>query len=80
MFMKGINSVVVCESERLDDPAEFNKRAQTAKLLLQALKCPIQTNPSNTAVQLVLSLPHYTYCHDFVEGEVWVFCVRFYLV
>lgn len=80
MFMKGINSVVVCESERLDDPAEFNKRAQTAKLLLQALKCPIQANPSNTAVQLVLSLPHYTYCHDFVEGEVWVFCVRFYLV
>lgn len=78
--MKGINSVVVCESERLDDPAEFNKRAQTAKLLLQALKCLIQTNPSNTAVQLVLSLPHYTYCHDFVEGEVWVFCVRFYLV
>lgn len=72
--------MVVCESERLDDPAEFNKRAQTAKLLLQALKCPIQANPSNTAVQLVLNLPHYTYCHDFVEGEVWVFCVRFYLV
>lgn len=67
MFMKRINSVVVCESERLDDPAEFNKGAQTAKLLLQALKCPIQTNPSNTAAQLVLSLPHCTYFHHFVE-------------
>lgn len=72
--------MVVCESERLDDPAEFNKGAQTAKLLLQALKCLIQTNPRHAAVQLVLSLPHCTYFHDFVESEAWILCVRFYLV
>lgn len=77
--MKRINSVVVCENKRLDDPEEFNTGAQTAKLLFQALKCPIQTNPSNTAVQLVLSLPHCVYFHGFAKGEVWMLCVRFYL-
>lgn len=44
--MKGINDVVLCESKRLDDPAEFNKRAQTVKLLLYAFKCPIQIDIS----------------------------------
>lgn len=44
--MKGISDVVVCESKRLGDPAEFRKRAQTARLLLYALQGPIQTSVS----------------------------------
>lgn len=40
--MKRINDVVVCESKRLDGLVEFIKRAQTAQLLLQAFKDPIQ--------------------------------------
>lgn len=44
--MKGISDVVVCESKRLDDLAEFSKRAQTARLLLYAFKGPVQTNVS----------------------------------
>lgn len=80
MFMKGINDVVVCERKRLDDPAEFNRRAQTAQLLLYACLSvqfkSTSANPSNLTVRIVLTLPHGTYFHVFVRGEIWILCVN----
>lgn len=39
----------------------------------------MSANLSNVTAQIVLSLPHCTYFHDFVGGEIWILCVRSYL-
>lgn len=80
--MKGISDVVVCENKRLDDLAEFKREHKQPNFCYMHLSVQFKSmsaNPSNVTAQIVLSLPHCTYFHDFVGGEIWILCVSSYL-